>query len=94
MSLSQYNQTAPPERVFCFPSFVFDRENTIIITVRIIINCITIRLERMLSVAMRNTSAARITTSPICFEGDLIYFFTISWTLQTKAGTASIKTCE
>ncbi len=93
MSLSQYNQTAPPDSVFSSQAFVFDREYTIIITVRIIINCITIRLDRMLPVAIINTSAARITTSPISFEGDLIYFFANFWTPKAIAGTKSIKAC-
>lgn len=94
MSLSQYSQTAPPEPVFLFPAFVFKRENTIIITVRIIINCITIRLERILPVATIKTSAARMITSPINFEGDLIYFFTIFWTPKRTAGTARIRACQ
>ena len=93
MSLSQYNQTALPDPVFCFPAFVFDRENTIIITVRIIINCITIRLDRMLPVAIINASAARITTSPMSFEGDLIYFFTNFRAPKAIAGPKSIKAC-
>jgi hypothetical protein len=47
----------------------------------------------MLPVAIINTSAARITTSPISFEGDLIYFFANLWTPKAIAGTKSIKAC-
>ena len=48
----------------------------------------------MLPVAIRNTSAARITTSPMIFEGDLIYFFAIFWTPKATTGTARIEACQ